>query len=88
MKIIYLKLDSELFEAFERQTVSDECFPLLGIKKCSHKEHANSDGCVSVKVIDVQEPYYLKAMRYPNGHLVYLASEIKIPWRFDPCQMG
>ena len=31
------------------------------------------DGCVAVQIVDVNDPYYKQARKFPNGHLTYLS---------------
>ncbi len=60
--------------AQETETMSEDIFKKLDIKKCSHSDslHPPADGCVSAQIIDVIDPYYKKARKFPNGYLTYL----------------
>ena len=46
---------------------SDEAYECCAIK----------GDTVNVQIVSVNDSYYLKAEKYPNGHLVYISSEHK-----------
>ncbi len=70
-KYIYIKSKGD--KDFKSETISEDVYSRCGIKKCKHKEHNGSDGCVEVENVQVKDPPYDKGRRFPNGHVVYLS---------------
>ena len=58
----------------EPTSASDEVFSRLGVKKCSHLEHKDSEGCVKTTIVDVDHPYYMKTEKFPNGYSIFLST--------------
>ncbi len=71
MKTLITKENGSGVENWE--TCADDVFVRIGAKKCVHSGHEQADGCTTFDVVDVDDRYYLKGHRFPNGHVTFLS---------------